>query len=325
MRVLVIGGTQFIGREIVRRLLARGHDVAVLHRRDRHDLGATVRNVQADRGDLPALTAAIRRERPQAVFDIAYDWAKGTTAEHVEAAARACDGALERYVFMSSIAAYGAGLDHTENHPLVGDDDPRAYAAHKASSERALFRMHAESGFPAVAFRPPYVHGPHQALYREQFFWDHMRDGRPIVLPDGGADPIQWVFVGDLAEACVRALETPAAVGEAFNVAHVEPLTQRTYVELLARVAGAEPELVPVSREHIRAAGGELAGPRMYFGEALDRPPMTERVEKARRVLDLTPTPIEDAFRATYAWYLEQPRRAVDYAFEDELLAGIRR
>jgi 2'-hydroxyisoflavone reductase len=52
MRILVIGGTQFMGREIVRRLVARGHDVSVLHRRDRHDLGPEVRNLQADRGDL---------------------------------------------------------------------------------------------------------------------------------------------------------------------------------------------------------------------------------------------------------------------------------
>ena len=52
MRILVIGGTQFIGRDIVQRLVARGHDVSVLHRRDRHDLGPHIRNLQADRGDL---------------------------------------------------------------------------------------------------------------------------------------------------------------------------------------------------------------------------------------------------------------------------------
>src|SRR5690606_28582430 len=262
MRVLVIGGTRFIGREIVRRLVARGHDVAVLHRTDRHDLGPEVRNVQADRGDHAALAAAIRRERPEAVLDVAYDWAKGTTAADVEAAARACGDELRRYVFISSIAAYGAGLDRRGDDPLVGDDDPRPYAAHKASSERALFRLHASSGFPVVTFRPPYVHGPWQTLYREQFFWDRLRDGRPIVLPDGGSRAIQWVFVGDLAEACVRALEVPEAVGQAFNVAH-EPTTQRGYVELLAQVAGCEPELVAVPRARIEAEGGQLSGERM--------------------------------------------------------------
>lgn len=59
MRILIIGGIQFMGREVVRRLVARGHDVSVLHRRDHHDLGPTVRNLQADRADLPAVLRII--------------------------------------------------------------------------------------------------------------------------------------------------------------------------------------------------------------------------------------------------------------------------
>ena len=88
MRTLVIGGTQFIGRAIVERLLARGHDAAILHRRDRHDLGPEVRNLQADRGDLARVTMLLGRERFEAIFDLAYDWQTGTPADHVLAAAR---------------------------------------------------------------------------------------------------------------------------------------------------------------------------------------------------------------------------------------------
>jgi len=320
MRVLVIGGTTFIGREIVARLVARGHDVAVLHRRGDHDLGPDVRNVQADRSDLPALASALRRERPEAVFDIAYDWEKGTTAAEVEAAARSCGDRLERYVYMSSVAAYGAGLNHREGDRLAPDDYPRAYAAHKASSERALFRMHEESGFPVVTFRPPYVYGPFQPFYREPFFWDRLRDGRPIVLPDGGDALMQWVYVADLAEACVRSIEVRGVSGQAFNIAH-EPITQRGFVELLALVAGAEPELVAVPRDTILAAGGQLSGERLYFGELLDQPSMTERVEKAPRLLGVALTPFETALRETFMWYQAQPRQAIDYGFEDRVLA----
>ncbi len=83
MRVIVIGGTVFIGRAIVARLTAHGHEVAVLHRSETHDLGPHVRNLQADRGDLPALATVLRRENPEAVIDVAYDWQKGTTGEQV--------------------------------------------------------------------------------------------------------------------------------------------------------------------------------------------------------------------------------------------------
>jgi len=321
MRILVIGGTQFIGREIVARLVTRGHDVAVLHRRDHHDLGPEIQNVQADRSDLTTVSRVLREGRFDAVFDTAYDWEKGTTASQVEAAARSCRDGLRRYVFMSSIAAYGPGVDHRESAPLVADDYPNPYAQHKASSERALFRMHADSEFPVTTFRPPFVHGPRQPFYREQFFWDRLRDGRAIILPDEGETPIQWVFVSDLAEACVRAIEVPEAAGEAFNFAHVEPLTQRTFVEALARVAGVGATFAPTPRAAIQAAGGHLFMGNLYFGEFLDIPPHTSVIEKAPRVLNVTPTSLVDALAASFAWYQAQPRRQIDYAFEDRLLA----
>ena len=118
MRTLVIGGTQFIGRRIVELLLEGGHDVAVLHRRPTHDLGPQVRNLQADRADLARMAQLLRQENVDAVFDLAYDWAQGTPANQVEAAAQACGDRLQRYVFMSSIAAYRPGFDHREGEDL---------------------------------------------------------------------------------------------------------------------------------------------------------------------------------------------------------------
>jgi 2'-hydroxyisoflavone reductase len=320
MRILVIGGTLFIGREIVQRLSSRGHDVTVLHRRDHHDLGPGIKNLQADRSDLATLSRVLRDERFDAIFDTAYDWEKGTPASQVEQAARSA-GTLHRYVFMSSIAAYGPGLDHRESEPLVPDDFPDPYAQHKASSERALFRMHADSRFPVTTFRPPFVHGPRQPFYREQFFWDRLRDGRPIILPDDGNAPIQWVFVSDLAEACVRAIEVPEAAGEAFNIAHDERLTHRSFVEALARVAGVAPTFAPMPRATIQAAGGHPFVGNLYYGQYLDLPPHTSVTEKAQRVLGVSPTSLDSALRAGFSWYEAQPRRPVDYTFEDGLLA----
>jgi nucleoside-diphosphate-sugar epimerase len=322
MRVLVIGGTLFIGRELVNKLVARGHDVTVLHRRDVHDLGPEVRNVQADRRDLEAVTRIVSAGRFDVIVDMVYDWANGTPAGQVEATARAGGGALQRYLFMSSIAAYGPGLDHREGDPLVADDVPNVYARDKAASERALFRLHAETGVPVTTFRPPFVHGPRQPFYREQFFWDRLRDKRPIILPDGGHSPIQFVYVGDLAEACVRALDLPTAAGEAFNIAHTEALTQRSWIDALGRAAGVAPTFVSVPRDAIRSAGGHPFAGNLYFGEFLDMPVHTSVVEKAPRVLGITPTSLDAALAAGFAWYSTERQRPVDYSFEDRVLAS---
>src|SRR5581483_10757759 len=132
MNCLVIGGTQFIGRLLVSELLKAGHAVTVLHRKPKHDLGRRVKNIMADRNDGAATKAALAGKNFDIVFDNVYDWERGTTAGHVESTARAVGGNLKRYIFMSSVAAYGDGLNHHEGDALAPDDAPELYVRNKA-------------------------------------------------------------------------------------------------------------------------------------------------------------------------------------------------
>ena len=152
MRVLVIGGTLFIGRLLVEELLKDGHEVAVLHRQPKHDWGRRVENIMADRNDADAMREALSTRRFDVVFDNVYDWERGTTAAQVEATVRACGDRLSRYIFMSSVAAYGDGLNHKESDPLAPDSHPAPYVSHKATTERLLFRMRRQTGLPLVTF-----------------------------------------------------------------------------------------------------------------------------------------------------------------------------
>ena len=109
MKVLVIGGTLFIGRRLVKALVRAGHEVTVLHRHSSHKLGRKVGNLMADRNDPASLREVLAGRRFDTVFDNVYDWERGTTAQQVEATARACGDYLQRYVFISSVATYGDG------------------------------------------------------------------------------------------------------------------------------------------------------------------------------------------------------------------------
>ncbi|MCC6861549.1 MAG: NAD-dependent epimerase/dehydratase family protein [Bryobacterales bacterium] len=325
MKVLVIGGTAFIGRLLVKELIRAGHDVTILHRRAEHPFGKRVVNLVADRNDPEAVRQAIAPGRFEAVFDLAYDWERGTAARHVDAAARACGDSLKRYVFMSSVAAYADGLNHHEGDALAPDDHPNFYARNKATSERLLFRLHQRYGLPVVTLRPPFVYGPENMFYREAFFWDRMRDKRPVIIPGDGRRLMQFVFVHDLVWTCMRVLEVPAAVGEAFNVANQRPVTQMELVEALARAARKTPSLVRVPRDHIQEAGGNPMGSPLYFGVYFDVPPITEIVAKAKRVLGFQPTDFDAGLGRTYRWYLRHYiRRPIDYSFEDRLISGLR-
>ncbi len=178
------------------------------------------------------------------------------------------------------------------------------------------------SGLPVVTFRPPFVYGPDNPFYREQFFWDRLRAGRPIIIPGDGHRLMQFVYVNDLVQAMVRAMEEPNAVGEAFNIGDPKPLTQVELVEKLAKAANVEPPLVRVPRDVIQQAGGNAMDEPYYFGEYFDLPPITENIGKVTRVLKMKLTPFEAGLKETYRWYTRNHKpRTAGFEFDDKLLA----
>jgi nucleoside-diphosphate-sugar epimerase len=188
-------------------------------------------------------------------------------------------------------------------------------------SERALFRLHQRNGCPVVTIRPPFLYGPGNPFYREAFFWDRMRDGRPIILPGDGRRLMQFVYIKDLVLACMRVMEEPAAVGHAFNIANSRAITQAEAVAVIAEAAGKKPNIVRVPRERIYHMGGHPMGPQLYFGFYFDLPPITQIVTKAQRVLGFRGIDFLTGLKETYRWYQRHHvRRETDYTFEDRLM-----
>lgn len=319
MKILVIGGTLFIGRLLVDRLLAEAHEVTILHRRPGGLWDVRLREAVADRNDAASVRQAVAGERFDAVFDNVYDWERGTTAEQVAGTALAVADGLQRYLFISSIAAYGSGLHHAEEDPLAPEDDADLYVRNKANSERALFKLHREQGLPVVTFRPPFIYGRGNPFYREAFFWDRLLAGRPILVPGDGQRLMQFVLVNDLVQAMLTALTEPRAVGKAFNVANPHPITQTGLVLALAEVAGIQPELIYVPREEIEAAGGNAMAPPLYFGTYFDLPPITEVTTRAEELLGFAATPFLEGLREQYQQYFTEPKRPLDTVIEDRL------
>ncbi len=323
MKVLIIGGNLFIGERLSTQLLEQGHDVTILHRRDSHNLDPRIQNLQADRNDAEAMKAVLADSRFDVVFDNVYDWERGTTADQVRACALAAGPErLQRYVFMSSVAAYFTGLDHSEEDPLAGDDCSDTYCLNKAQSERSLFKLHQQKGLPVVTMRPPFIYGPRNPFYREAFFWDRLLLGRPIVVPDDGSRLMHFVHVQDLVTCCLRAIEEPSAVGEAFNVGNRTPISQVDLVHALAAAAGVEANVVHVPREIIEREGGNFMRDPLYFGVYFDIPPITMTIDKAIERLHFDPTEFSAGLTQTFEWYQASGTRRtdLDFAFEDRLI-----
>jgi len=308
-----------MGRSIVERLVARGHDVAVVHRRDHHDLGPRVRNLQADRGDLAAISALLKRERADIVFDLAYDCRQArppaTSRSPRGAAATGCSATC------SCRASRRTGRDSSTGRAIPSR--PRACRTRMSITRRQ------PSVRSSGCTRPPGFRLSPSAL-PTCTGRDSVRPGAVLLGPPARRPrdcPARWwrrtdavAYVEDVAEACVRAIEVPEAVGQAFNVAHVEPMTQRTFVEALAGIARIEPTFVSVPRRAIAAAGGQLVGDRLYFGEYLDIPPHTSRRE-GTPVAWCQSDVLRDRAPRRVRLVHGTARRTRDYSFEDRLIA----
>jgi nucleoside-diphosphate-sugar epimerase len=306
MRVLVIGGTEFISVHLVRALLRDGHEVTVLNRgRHPERTPKDARTIVCDRKDWTALKTALAAERFDGLVDITY---APTTGEDVEALLAALGGRVGHAIFVST----GRVHDHAQPMPLA-EDAPRNlywgdYARLKIAGEDAYMR----SGVPATIVRPTHVYGPLNTRNNETFFFDRLLRGRPILVPGHGGWLRQFGHVEDLADAMAAMLGDRRAFGQAYNVTGEEVVTQVGFVDLIADVVKRPAQLVYVAKAPF---GQNL----VYDAHAV------YTTTKLRRELGIAPRyTLAAGLAQTFEWYRREglDRRAVEFAEEDVLLAA---
>lgn len=237
MRLLMLGGTEFVGRAVVESALARGWEVTVFHR-GRHEAPAGVVSLLGDRteeGGLDALAAV------DGAWDVVVDTWSGAPRV-VREAARLLAGRAGRYVYVSSGSVYhypsAAGSD--ENHPVVEGDpdaDAVAYAEDKRGGELAVL---AEFGAErTVLARAGLILGPYENIGRLPWWLNRVARGGPVLAPGPRETDLQYIDVRDLAEWVVDAAS--AGLHGPYNI--VSPIAHTTmeeFLEACVAVAGAD-------------------------------------------------------------------------------------
>lgn len=319
MRVLVLGGSTFVGRRLTERLLAAGDDVTVLNRgRTTTDLPPEVHRLVADRRDREAMGAALAGRDWDAVYDVSA-FVMVVSLDDMRTLTEQLDGHVGRYVFTSSIMAYRPRLGWfpwVESDP-TNPDPPTTYGGFKAAVEGLLAERHARTGFPAVSIRPAAIYGPCNNIYdMEAAMFVRLLGNHPVLVPHRGLVVGSYGHVDDLCDAMRLAAVVPAAVGEVFNVTR-EAVTVNEYVRVLGEAVGREPDVVYVP-DHV-AAGLDKPAWGHLFGEAHHG---ALSIEKATRLLGWTPSiELLAGHRLTYEWFVASglAERATSGALTDEL------
>ena len=267
MRVLVLGGTGFLGPSIVLRLLAQGHTVSVFHRGETSaDLPAEVHHVFSHRERLIKHRDEFKNLRPDVVVDVI-----AATGEQTQLLMNTFRGIAQRVLILSSGDVYLAydvfsrkipgpiqptpikenGPLRTKLYPYRGVSLPPiawmdAENYEKIDVERVAL---ADPQLPGTILRLPMVYGPgdYDGLKRRFLpYLKRMDDGRNFILLSEAHAQWRWPlgYSGNIAEAVALAVDGDRATGEIYNVADPDPLTTRDWIRGLAHVTGWSGEIV---------------------------------------------------------------------------------
>ena len=237
VRILVLGGTRFVGRAVATEALARGHEVS-LFTRGRHDAGALpeAEHLHGDRdGDLRALEGR--------TWDVAID-SSGYVPRVVGASAGLLAPAVERYVFVSSVSVYadvrepGVHEGSPVEKPSAPDsEDVQAdYGALKAACERAV-----EDALPGrtLNVRSGLVVGPGDPTGRFTYWIARLARGGAVLAPEPPEQPVQFIDARDLG-AWVVASASGGLTGTFNAVGPAEPLTMAALLDAVRDATGAQ-------------------------------------------------------------------------------------
>jgi len=315
MRLLVIGGTGFIGPPLVRQLAAAGHEVAVFHRGNAQvDLPA--RHILGDRRDLPRL-------RPQADVVIDLILSSGAQARQLMDAFR---GIARRVVIASSMDVYRAcGVFHgsedgpPEPVPLTEDSPLRTklqtYPPERIAELRKVFgwldeeydkipverAVLGDQSLPGTVLRLPMIYGPGDRLRRFHPVLRRIDDGRRAILFETGM--ARWRtprgYVENVAAALALAATDDRAAARIYNVAEAPAFSELQWARKIANEANWDGEFLVLPRDRMPKSL-RLSGNTAQHWEA-----DSSRIRKELGWKEIVP--IEEAIRRTIAWDRANP------------------
>jgi len=318
MRLLVLGGTKFLGRHVVDAALAEGHDVTIFTRGQTNpDLYPEVEHLLGDRdGNLDALAGG----RWDGVVDTS-----GYVPRIVRRSAELLRESVERYVFVSSISVYADfSVPIDESSPVAELDDPDTeevlehYGALKAACERVVEEVYGER---SARVRAGLIVGPYDPTDRFTYWPRRIAAGGDVLGPGRPDAPVQFVDARDLA----RWLVTLALAGPGGTFNATGPAEPLTFAELLERsraALGSDANVVWLDDDRVTAAGVQPWTELPLWLPGEDHAGMARADISRALAAGLRFRPLEETVADTLAWDRTVPgdRPTLSHEREQEIL-----
>jgi nucleoside-diphosphate-sugar epimerase len=307
MRILMMGGTRFVGVYLTQVLREQGHEV-VLFNRGKRPAPAGVTVIQGDRTDPLQLKEKLSPESFDAIFDN-----NGRELSDTQPLVEIFKGKIQQFIYMSSAGVYlkSDQMPHREGDAL----DPKSRHRGKADTEAYLM----EQNIPFTLVRPTYIYGPQNYNDLEAWVFDRIVRDRPIPIPGNGQHFTQFGHVQDLARAMAAMLGNQAALGQIYNISGDRAVTFDGLAKACAIAAGKSPETLKLV--HYDPTQFDF-GKRKAFPLRMQH--FFADIHKAQTDLNWTPefdlvSGLKDSFQNDYL-ASGRDRAEVDFSTDDEIL-----
>lgn len=304
MKVLMLGGTRFLGKNIVEAAMARGHEVTLFNRGNNRDLFPHLEQLIGDRdGGMDALM----NRSWDAVIDTS-----GYVPRIVNQSLQALKNRAQHYTFISTINVYDESVpgEISESHPVHAlkdesiEDVQKAYGPMKARCEQ-LVREQMED--KALIVRCGLIAGPGDHTDRLTYWPRRIARGGEVLAPGNPNAPIQFIDVRDVSEWIVRKVEERHA-GLYTATGPGEPITIGGFLEACTRALESNARLtwVPDSFLKEQEVGSWIEMPLWIPEEASLHALMSVNVSRAKEA-GLTYRPLETTIKDTLIWDRSRP------------------
>ena len=311
MRVLVMGGTRFIGVYLTQMLVKEGHEVVLFNRGNKPAPVAGVTCIAGDRTDPQQIRDKLAGENFDAIFDN-----NGRKLGDTQPLADLFAGRVRHFVYVSSAGVYlkSDAMPHVEGDAV----DPESRHKGKFQTENYL----AEQGVPFTSVRPVYIYGPLNYNPLEAWFFDRLTRDRPLPIPGNGLYLTQLGHVGDLAASMVAILGNERAIGQIYNISGDRYVTFDGLARACAVAVGKSPETIELLHYE----------PKTFdFGKRKAFPLRAQHffadITKAKAELNWQPqfdliAGLKDSFENDYLAN-EKDKAAPDFSTDEEILKAL--
>lgn len=235
MRILIMGGTRFIGVYLTKLLAEIGHEVVLFNRGNKPAPVPGVQVICGDRTDPSQIQEKLSAEN----FDVIFD-NNGRQLSDTKPLVDLFKNKIKQFIYVSSAGVYlkSDQMPHIEWDSL----DPKS--RHKGKFETEDYLLQQEMPFTSI--RPVYIYGPQNYNPLEAWFFDRIARDRPLPIPGNGLHITQLGHVEDLAKAMVAVLGNIKALGQIYNISGERYVTFDGLARACAEAAGKSPDEIQI-------------------------------------------------------------------------------